>query len=226
MDTSVIIVAAGASARMNGVNKQLALLDEVPVIIRSVRAFDACESVRDIVVAVRAEDAGEITALCRRYGIAKPVTVITGGPSRRLSVQSGLSAVCADTAYIAIHDGARPLITPELIERVLSGARRYGACAPGVPVKETIKVAGEDSFVLNTPPRCSLFAAQTPQAFRRDIYALAVAAADDFDTEPTDDCQMVEAAGCMVYLSPGEYRNLKITTPEDLAIAEAILGCD
>lgn len=223
MDTSAVIVAAGASARMSGINKQLAQISGVPVVIMSALAFDASSNIKDIVIVSRAEDMEQIRILCKEHNITKPVCVTEGADTRQESVVCGIACTNSATNYIAVHDGARPLVTTKHIDAVIRDARKYGAATLGVSAKDTIKVVGVDNFILTTPPRSSLFITQTPQVFCRTVYTEAVRDSDVFDFEPTDDCQMVESAGYAVYMTEGEYSNIKITTPDDLYIAEAIL---
>lgn len=222
-DTSVIIVAAGSASRMGGINKQLAMLCGIPVVIRSALQFEACESVGEVLIIAQADDIAEIAELCRTYNITKLTYVVPGGDTRMQSVRNGLP-FCGKTAYIAIHDGARPLVSPSQIEQVIADARTHGAAALCVPVKDTVKLADEHGFIAATPDRSRLFAAQTPQVFRRDLYLSAVDAAERDGVSPTDDCQLIERLGGPVFLTPADYRNLKITTPEDLQLAGALLG--
>ena len=157
-------------------------------------------------------------ALCE--GLSKPVSVVPGGKTRAESVLCGLSA--AAMPYAAIHDGARPLVTVELIDEVLDAARVYLAAAPAVPVRDTIKVA-HDGIVERTPDRCALFAVQTPQVFATDLLKAALQSAIADGATVTDDCSAVERLGKEVHLTEGSEENIKITTPVDLVIAEAIL---
>ena len=151
--------------------------------------------------------------------VTKPLTITEGGKERQDSVSNG-AALCGDAEYIAVHDAARPFITPEEIETVCADAEKYGAATLAVPVKDTIKVAAADGTVCATPERSTLRAIQTPQVFRLSLYKEALCLAKNTGKQYTDDCQLIEAAGGKVYLTPGDYKNIKITTPEDLLVAE------
>lgn len=220
---AAIIVAAGNATRMGGC-KQLIPLLGIPVLARSMMALEQCDGIRDIVVVAREEDAADIQKLADQYNIRKLTAVVSGGEERRDSVAKGLEAVAPDIVYIAIHDGARPLITPELIGKTLDCAKAHGAAALGVPVKNTIKRVNEDGQVLDTLERSCLMAVQTPQIFDISIYKQALAFAKEHPLAVTDDCSICEAAGFPVYIVEGSYRNLKITTPEDVIMAEALLA--
>ena len=219
---SAVVAAAGSSSRMGGVNKLLLPLEGVPVLARTLQALDAAALVDEIVVAAREEDLLAIGDLCRTYGVSKPVKIVCGGETRAASVLAA-AIECRDSgAFIAVHDGARPLAEPELIDRVIRLAFRTNAAAPAVPVKDTIKVSAEGK-VVSTPDRDTLRAIQTPQAFDAALLRAALQAAVDNDVPVTDDCSAVERIGKEIYLTDGSYENIKITTPEDMAVAAAIL---
>lgn len=214
-----VIVAAGSSTRMGGtVSKVLLPLLGEPVLLRTLRAFDAADCVSEIVVAARPEDFPTVSALAKQ--IKKPVRLSPGGETRQDSVAAAVR-LCPDAAYLAIHDGARPFVTPEKIRAVCADAETYGGAALAVRVKDTVKVAGPDGFISSTPDRDTLWNVQTPQVFRADAYFAALEAAERAGKNYTDDCQLFESAGMRVYLTPGDYRNIKLTTPEDLVIGEA-----
>ena len=221
---TALVAAAGSSARMGGVNKLLELLDGVPVLVRTLTALQRAERVDEIVVATREEDLVAISQLCRTYGISKCSKVVRGGEDRVHSVL--LAALEADprSELLAVQDGARPLVTPELIDRVVELAARCGAAAPAVPEKDTIKVVDDRDTVASTPERARLRAVQTPQVFQADLLKAALQSALDAGAAVTDDCSAVERLGKSVTLTEGDERNLKITTPVDLVIAEALLG--
>ncbi len=204
---AAVIVAAGASRRM-GFDKLAARVPGGTVLERSVRAFDAHPLIGALVL-VAGENRAAVEAAAARC--EKPVRVVAGGATRAASVRAGVEAVAAD--FIAIHDAARPFVTPEVITAALETAFRTGAAAPAVPVKDTVKAA-ENGLVRETPPRGTLFAVQTPQCFRTSLYRQALAAVNTEDV--TDDCSIVERAGFPVALTPGDYANYKITTPDDL----------
>ena len=218
---SAIVAAAGTSSRM-GENKLLLPLDGIPVLARTLQNLNAAELVDEIVIAAREEDLLSFGDLCKIYGITKPVKIVRGGATRLESVLAGSLECREDAAYLAVHDGARPLAAPELIDGVIALAHRTNAAAPAVPVKDTVKVV-RDGKVESTPDRDTLRAIQTPQAFDGPLLRAALQAAAEAGAEVTDDCAAVERLGKEVYLADGSYENIKITTPEDLALAEAIL---
>lgn len=222
MDTSAIIVCAGNATRMQGVNKILLPLGDTNVIGMSMRAFEACPSVAEIILVCRDCDRAEIEATASGLGIQKLTAIAAGGHTRQESVQNGLRKLSRSTELVAIHDGARPLVKPELIEQTIRDARVFGGATLGAPVKDTIKVVS-DGLITDTPPRHTLYLTQTPQVFRRRLYFEGVDFALEHGLDFTDDCQLVEAIGGKVYMTVGDYTNLKITTPEDAAIAQAIL---
>ena len=218
---SVVVPAAGQSRRMGGENKLFATLGGVPVIARTLLALANSDYLSEIVVATRQEDMLAIADLAKAYGIAKPLKIVEGGSSRAESVMAALRSCDPQASFVAVHDGARPLVTCEVIDEAVEKAFSCYAAAPAVAVKDTIKVA-HDHVVVNTPARETLFAVQTPQAFDRELLTAALQSALDSRAEITDDCSAVERIGKEVYLTAGSYENLKITTPEDLLLAEAI----
>ena len=218
-----VVVAAGNSTRM-GENKQFIPLLGIPVVARSLLAFESCSKVRDIVVVTLEENIPDIEKICEEYDITKLVAVVKGGETRQQSVENGINAAPIDTAYYAIHDGARPLITPEQISETIESATLHGASAIGVYVKDTIKKVTIDKRIVETPKRDFLMAVQTPQIFSADIYKKALRNCHEQNLEVTDDCALVEAAGYPVFINEGNYENIKITTREDIAVAEAILS--
>lgn len=222
MDTSVIIVCAGSSTRMQGRNKILLPLGDSSVIGNTMKAFQNCESVREIIIVAREGDIPEIKAEAQRVGITKLSECVTGGATRQESVISGMRCISKETEYIAVHDGARPLVKPEHIEKTIRDARVFGGAALGVPVKDTIKVV-DDGLVTDTPPRSSLYITQTPQVFRKKLYFEGVDFAMEHGLDFTDDCQLAEAVGGKIYMTAGDYTNIKITTPEDIMLAETLL---
>ena len=219
---SAIVAAAGSSRRMEGENKLLLPLDGIPVLARKLMALNGAELVDEIVVAVREEDLLPTGDLCRIYGVSKPVKIVRGGETRLASVLAASLECREEAAFLAVHDGARPLADPALIDRVVALAHRTNAAAPAVPVKDTIKVI-RDNEVVSTPPREELRAIQTPQVFDAQLLRAALQAAAASGVEVTDDCSAVERLGKEVYLTEGSYENLKITTPEDLLLAEGLL---
>ncbi len=215
-----VIVAAGSASRMGGIDKVMAPLGGEPMILRTVRAFEDCEAVKEIVIVTREDLMGPIAELCS--GFTKVRSVVQGGSSRQESVKLGLLALSKEVRLAAVHDGARPLISGELIDKVIRAAHSYGAAAPAIPVKDTIKVF-EGGFIAATPDRSALRAVQTPQVMDRDLLLGALEKAEQEGTALTDDCSAVEHIGMRVRLVEGEERNLKVTTPLDLKIAELLL---
>ena len=219
-----LVAAAGQSRRMGGEQSKLLLpLDGIPVLVRTLTALAQAESIDGIVIAAREEDIVPFGDLCRTYGIAKPDKIVRGGASRAESVL--LAALEADeqAQLLAVQDGARPLVRPELIDETVRAAIRCEAAAPAVALKDTVKEADRDGRVLSTPDRAALRAVQTPQVFSADLLKAALQEAIASGSAITDDCSAVERLGKAVYLIPGDEENLKITTPLDLIVAEAIL---
>lgn len=219
---SAIVPAAGSARRMGGENKMLLMLDGIPVLARTLLALDGAKLVDEIVIATRSEDIITIGDLCKTYGIRKSVKIVCGGESRLESVLKASLECRKDAAFYAVHDGARPLADSDFIDNVIRCAHKTNAAAPAVPVKDTIKIA-HHGVVESTPDRTTLFAVQTPQVFDAQLLSAALQSAFDDAAEITDDCSAVERLGKVVYLTDGSYENIKITTPEDVALAEAIL---
>ena len=218
---AALVAAAGSSARMGGVNKLLQPLEGVPVLVRTLAALQVSGSVDEIVVAAREEDILEISQLCRTYGLTKCKKVIRGGENRTQSARLGTLECASKAKLIAIHDGARPFVTVQVIEDAVAQAAVNGAAAPAVPVKDTIKAA-HDGLVERTLDRTELYAVQTPQVFDGDLIRAALQKAVDDGVSLTDDCAAVERLGMRVALTPGDERNIKLTTPADLLIGEIL----
>lgn len=217
----VVIAAAGLSSRMNGIDKQLLELAGVPVVIRALQAFDGLPQVSEQVLVCRQQEIAGMWELLRRFEIQKVSQIVAGGGSRQESVFAGVRSL-GTCEYIAVHDGARAFISPQVIIDCLALAKEHRAALAAVPVKDTIKCADSEGYAAGTPPRESLYIAQTPQIFERALYLTAMAQAEKEGRQYTDDCQLVEALGGRCFLSPGSYLNFKITTPEDLIMAQAI----
>ena len=217
-----VVPAAGSSTRMAGRDKILLPLGDQPILFHTLRALELCPHITEIVVVTRRDLIVPIGRLCHNCGFQKVTKVIPGGETRTHSVLNGVSEVSKDAELIAIHDGARPLVTQSLLDAVITRASQCGAAAPAVPVKDTIKRA-KDGVVSTTLDRSELFAVQTPQVFQADLIRTALARAMEEGAELTDDCGAVERLGIGVVLTQGDYRNLKVTTPEDMAMAEALL---
>ena len=216
----VVIVAAGSASRMGGIDKVMAPLAGEPMIARTARAFQECDAVKKIVVVTRQDLILPITSLCS--GMDKVKAVVAGGSSRQESVHLGLNALSGEVQLVAVHDGARPLVSWQLIDRVIRAANTYGAAAPAIPVKDTIKVV-QGGVVKTTPDRSELYAVQTPQVFDFDLLRGALKKVEQEQLQVTDDCSAVEQMGMRVKIVEGDERNLKVTTPMDLKIAQMLL---
>ncbi len=215
-----VIVAAGSASRMGGIDKVMAELGGEPMILRSVRQFQECDAVKEIVVVTRADLIEPIMGLCRDF--SKLRAVVVGGSSREESVALGLNTLSDKCRLAAIHDGARPLITQAVIDRAIRAANTYGAAAPAIPVKDTIKVV-TGGIVDHTPDRASLRVVQTPQVFDYDLLRGALAKAKREGAVITDDCSAVENMKMSVKIVEGDEENIKVTTPMDLKVAEMLL---
>lgn len=219
---SAIIACAGNSSRMNGINKQLCEIGEIPVAVRSMLAFNGINEITEIIVSARECDIPEIERLAEKHGITKFKCAVSGGETRQQSVFKAFMQTDKSTRFVAIHDGARPFVNPEHIRKCIKDASVFGGATLGVPVKDTLKVV-DGGLIVDTPNRKQLYITQTPQIFRRDIYVKGINFANDHGLDFTDDCQLAEAVGVKVSMTIADYRNIKITTPEDLALAEVLL---
>ena len=215
-----VIVAAGNASRMGGIDKVMAELKGEPMIVRTVRTFQNCDAISEIVIVTRPDLIIPISQLCRE--MPKVKAVVAGGKSRQESVNLGLNALSDKVKLAAIQDGARPLITWQVIDRVVRAANSYGGAIPCVPVKDTIKI-GDGGVVKSTPDRSTLYAAQTPQVFDFDLLRAALKKAEQEEFSVTDDASAVEYLGMNVKIVDGDERNIKVTTPVDLKIAEMLL---
>ena len=215
-----VIVAAGNASRMGGIDKVMAPLGGEPMIVRTVRAFQEAVAIKEIVVVTRPDLVDNITALCA--GFDKVIAVVAGGSDRQESVENGLKALSDKVKLAAVQDGARPLVTEAVIDRTVRAAHSYGAAAPAIPVKDTIKIEN-GGIVSRTPDRSTLRAVQTPQVFDYDLLRAALQKAREDKAPITDDCSAVERLKFSVKLVEGDERNIKITTPIDLKIAEFLL---
>lgn len=215
---SAIIVAAGNSSRMGGKESKMFIdLLGKSVITRTADIFSSCSLINEIIVVCRDEDKEQIAS---SINTEKPLKFAKGGKTRQESVLNGIKCADEKCDYLVIHDGARPLVTEKEISDVLSDAVKYKATTLGTKVKDTIKIS-KDGFIENTPDRDFLYAVQTPQVFLKSLY---IKAAEKFkDSGFTDDCKLIEEYGEKVYITNGEYTNIKITTTDDIALAKAIL---
>jgi 2-C-methyl-D-erythritol 4-phosphate cytidylyltransferase len=214
-----IVAAAGSSHRMEGVDKIFAPLAGRPLLAHVLSVFQECDAVHQTVVVLAEAALAQGRALLGDHGFSKVTDVCRGGARRQDSVHEGLKRL-EGCRWVVIHDGARPCLTPDLVERGLAEARATGAAIAAVAVKDTVKMVNDERVIQTTPARHSLWAAQTPQVFRSDIIAEAYR---QQSAEVTDDAALVEALGYRVKVYMGSYDNIKVTTPEDLAVAEIIL---
>ena len=215
-----VIVAAGSASRMGGIDKVMASIGGEPMILRTVRQFQNCDAIREIVVVTRPDLIVPISDLCHDFEKVKAVVV--GGDTRDASVAMGLNTLSDKCKLVAVQDGARPFVDWQLIDRVVRAANSYGAAAPAIAVKDTIKVV-KGGVVESTPERATLRAVQTPQVFDFDLLRGALAKAKADGLAITDDCSAVEHMGMSVRIVEGDERNIKVTTPMDLKMAELIL---
>ena len=214
-----VIVAAGKSERMGGVEKIFAPISGKPLLAYAIEAFQQSPIIDSIVIVLAKDKVNAGLDFAKKYHWSKVVSVCAGGARRQDSVSKGLNRL-GKVDWVLIHDGARPCVTQDIIERGLEEARESGAAIPAMPVADTIKIVSSDSYVKDTPPRDKLWAVQTPQVFRFDIISEAHRKAKD---NVTDDASIVENLGHKVKVFRGSYTNIKVTTPEDLIIAEAII---
>lgn len=216
-----IIVSAGASTRMAGVNKTLAEVGGVPVIARTVDVFEKCDAIGSIVVVVSNQSLPTVAEIARERQWKKVLHVRIGGMRRQDSVRIGLKALPEHCKWIVVHDGARPLLTEKMLRDGLLTAEAVGAATAAIPTVDTIKVVSDDGLVVETLDRRKLAAIQTPQVFRRDLLQKAH---DEVPQDVTDDASMIETLGERVEVFLGDRTNIKVTTPEDLVVVEALLA--
>ena len=217
-----IIVAAGSFTRMEGVNKQLAEISGIPAIIRTLMAFENSNLVSSIILVVRADDVFSVQLLTEKYGITKLTDIVCGGNCRQESVVKGLSRVSVTAEKVLIHDGARPLVDGETIERVAKGLDSFSAVTCAVPIVDTVKRVDTNGQVLETLNRDGLVSVQTPQGVRVTDYKSALEKAEDLSAF-TDDMSIMEKAGFKVLTVMGSRDNIKITTKRDISFAESLL---
>lgn len=223
MEWGAVIVAAGRGTRMGSTDNKIYLpLSGRPVLAHTLAAFEACEAVSAVAIVAAQGEESRLESIVREGGFAKVGAIVRGGAERQDSVYNGLSALGTDG--VLIHDAARPLVTPEQIAACCRSAEEHGAAAIAVPVKDTIKVSDGAGFIVDTPERSKLWAVQTPQAFRRNELIEAHRRARADGAAATDDAMLLERLGRKVAIVNGDYSNLKITTPEDLWIAELLLS--
>lgn len=214
-----VIVAAGYANRMEGIDKVMADIGGTPMIVRTVENFQQCDAIREIVIVTREDLLVDVMSLCHPFN--KVRAVVVGGSSRMASVNIGLDALSSKVKLAAIHDGARPFASWRLIDRVVRAGGAFGAAAPAVPVKDTVKLV-RGGLVKSTPDRDRLRAVQTPQVFDYDLLRAALTEAKRNEWKITDDASAVELMGMEVRIVPGDERNIKITTPSDMQFAQLI----
>lgn len=220
--TSAIIAAAGSGTRMKSeVSKQFISIGGIPVLIRTLLAFDAAGEIDEVVIVTKAEDIATIVDMTKKYNIKKVVSVICGGETRQASVRLGLKEIKGE--LVLIHDGARPFVTHEQINSVALALYDVDAAALGTPVKDTLKEATPDGFISGTHDRSSLYSIQTPQGFKADTLRFAHKIAETNNVSVTDDCSLCENIGIKIKIIEGSSSNIKITTPDDLKLAEGII---
>lgn len=217
---SVVIPSAGNSTRMGGANKQLMLLDNIPVLVHTVRRFSRLPVISEIIIVTRESDIPVIQNLADVYHLSKISKIIAGGDTRQESVFLGLKQV--KFSKVLIHDGARPLVSGKNIFDLIKKLDDCNAAALGVPVKDTIKKVSKDGVIKETLNRSELVQIQTPQGFNTKIILDAHRYAAENNISATDDCMLAESVGIPVYIVPGEYSNIKVTTPEDILLCEVL----
>jgi 2-C-methyl-D-erythritol 4-phosphate cytidylyltransferase/2-C-methyl-D-erythritol 2,4-cyclodiphosphate synthase len=225
MKTVAIIPAGGAGKRLKTQKaKQYLLLDHLPVLVHALKVFQQAEIIEEIILVLPPDDVVSAQKqLINKYGLIKVTAVVAGGKERQDSVRNGLAAITGECDIVVIHDAVRPFITQELIHKVVSAAKTAGAASVGVKAKDTIKETKKDNTVTATIPRQNLWLTQTPQAFKFELLKKAYKAAYDKKFYGTDDASLVERIGSKVKMIEGSYENIKITTPEDLIMAEALM---
>ena len=221
MSNTAIILGAGSGTRMKSTkNKMLLEICNKPVIQRSAEAFLDLPDIDEIIITCKEEELEEFEKCAK---ISNKIRFVIGGATRQESVKNAVDTI-NKCDLVIIHDGARPLILKEDILNAISGAKEFGASAVGVPVKDTIKIIDSDNFVVSTPDRATLFAVQTPQVFDFKLYKAAMQKAEEEGRDFTDDCQLIEFYGKKVKMIAGDYTNIKITTPDDITVAERIIS--
>jgi len=221
---SCIVAAGGSGSRMQAdINKIFLEIDEMPVLAHTLLALERHEEIDEIILVTAEHDIPGCHDIQKEFDISKLKSIVRGGATRQDSVRNGLAESSEQADIVLIHDAARPLITNEVIQAVIDGVRKHGAAAAGVPCKNTLKQADSNGFITDTPDRSHLYEIQTPQGFKRDLILRAHTEAQNAGISGTDDCYLVEQLGAPVLITEGTYRNIKVTTPEDLLLAEQFL---
>lgn len=224
-DTSVIILCAGNSTRFSGgrTDKQMVMINGKSVIERTIEAFEKAPSIKEIVLVVRKEDTGEYNRLICNNAYKKISCIVVGGETRQLSAMRGFKHISEKAKYVAFHDGARCLVTPEIIEIVANEARVHYAATAASQVTDTVKLSDEEGNISKTVSRENMWTVQTPQIFEKELYRVCIDNAKERCITATDDCMLAEAYGQKVKLVETGKENIKITYKEDIRLAEAIL---
>lgn len=220
---SAVILAAGTGSRV-GLRKQFLYAGGKPLISYSLSTFDSCDEIHELLLVCRQEDLPMMQFVVNALGLSKLKKVVIGGETRQESARKGLEAVASDSELVMIHDSARPLVTRELIRRLIAEAEHSGAVVPGLPVRDTVKFVSQDGYVLTTPRRESIYVIQTPQVFKVSLIKHAHQVALEAGWSCSDDASLVEKLGLKVRVIPGEEQNFKVTTPEDLGYLEYTLA--
>ena len=221
---TAVIVAAGKGKRMGtDISKQFLPLCGKEILTHTVEVFEKADRIRDIVLVTGTDSLQDVQDMVREYGWQKVISVVAGGKERQDSVWNGLQAISEDTEIVLIHDGVRPFVTEGILDLSIETAVEMGGCAAGVPAKDTIKVCNSENIAVDTPDRSTLWQIQTPQTFRKELIVKAYEQAKAEGFVGTDDASLAENSGYSVKVIMGSYRNIKITTKEDLLIGEAFL---
>ena len=219
--TTAIIVAAGSGKRMGTeIRKQFLTLFGRPVLSHTIEAVEKCNLVGSIIIVTNEEDILTVKDIVSSAACEKVSAIVAGGATRAQSVRNGLNELPKDTEIVLIHDGVRPVVAESLIENVIMDARKHGAAALGVKIKDTIKTVDKDGFIAETLDREKMVAIQTPQCFQYDIIKRAY---ENFSADATDDCSLVETLGERIKITEGSYTNIKLTTKEDMAILSRLI---
>lgn len=220
---SAVITAAGSGARMGGVSKQLYPINGKPCILYSLRAFQNCSDINEIIIVAKPEENDQLSSLVREHHLDKVKRIVAGGSNRMQSVKNGFLAIDPKSELVAIHDGDRPLITPNAIQAVLKDAIRYGGATAARAMTDTVKEGNEKGMILKTVPRENLYTVQTPQIFLTDMYRVSLAMLQNKPLEASDDNALIENAGFQIKLTLLQEDNIKLTFPEDVQRIERVL---
>ncbi|MBE6673740.1 MAG: 2-C-methyl-D-erythritol 4-phosphate cytidylyltransferase [Ruminococcaceae bacterium] len=224
--TSAIILCAGESTRFSKgkENKQMALVNGVPVILRTLKTFEETDDICEIILVVRKEDANSYKDIVCKNGLKKVKCIVIGGDTRQSSALRGFKHVDENSKFVAIHDGARCLVTPEIINKVINEADQHNAAAAATRITDTLKLADKNGFISKTVDRSNMWSVQTPQVFEKKLYMVSAYNAKEKGIEATDDCMLAEASGFKVKLVETGKENIKITVKDDIILAEQILA--